>query len=148
MELNSVLLFVLTDGGNAETTVAPAESQQGVLSQFTEQQAPGELPEGSKEQKPQGGNIFMTLLPLILIFAVFYFFMIRPQKKQQKELQKKREAMKEGDRVVTAGGIFGKIKEVKDNAFIITIDKDVTIKVSKESVYADLTDAQNTNEKK
>lgn len=90
----------------------------------------------------------MTLLPLILIFAVFYFFMIRPQKKQQKELQKKREAMKEGDRVVTAGGIFGKIKEVKDNAFIITIDKDVTIKVSKESVYADLTDAQNTNEKK
>lgn len=147
MELNSILLFVQTDGGNAETTVAQAESQQGVLSQFTEQQAPGELPEGGQQEKPQG-NIFMTLLPLILIFAVFYFFMIRPQKKQQKELQKKREAMKEGDRVVTAGGIFGKIKEVKDNAFIITIDKDVTIKVSKESVYADLTDAQNTNEKK
>jgi len=147
MELNSVLLFVQTDGGNAETTVAQAESQQGVLSQFTEQQAPGELPEGGPQERPQG-NIFMTLLPLILIFAVFYFFMIRPQKKQQKELQKKREAMKEGDRVVTAGGIFGKIKEVKDNAFIITIDKDVTIKVSKESVYADLTDAQNTNEKK
>ena len=147
MELNSILLFVQTDGGNAETTVAQAESQQGVLSQFTEQAAPGELPEGGQQERPQG-NIFMTLLPLILIFAVFYFFMIRPQKKQQKELQKKREAMKEGDRVVTAGGIFGKIKEVKDNAFIITIDKDVTIKVSKESVYADLTDAQNTNEKK
>ena len=147
MELNSILLFVQTDGGNAETTVAQAESQQGVLSQFTEQQAPGELPEGGQQERPQG-NIFMTLLPLILIFAVVYFFMIRPQKKQQKELQKKREAMKEGDRVVTAGGIFGKIKEVKDNAFIITIDKDVTIKVSKESVYADLTDAQNTNEKK
>lgn len=147
MELNSILLFVQTDGGNAETTVAPAEGQQSVLNTVTEQQAPGaELPEGQKE-RPQG-NIFMTLLPLILIFAVFYFFMIRPQKKQQKELQKKRDAMKEGDRVVTAGGIFGKIKEVKDNAFIITIDKDVTIKVSKESVYADLTDAQNTNEKK
>lgn len=146
MELNSILLFVQTDGA-AEAVVAPAEGQQGVLSQFTEQQAPGELPEGGQQERPQG-NIFMTLLPLILIFAVFYFFMIRPQKKQQKELQKKREAMKEGDRVVTAGGIFGKIKEVKDNAFIITIDKDVTIKVSKESVYADLTDAQNTNEKK
>ena len=147
MELNSILLFVQTDGA-AEAVVAPAEGQQSVLNSVTEQPAPGELPEGGqKEQKPQG-NIFMTLLPLILIFAVFYFFMIRPQKKQQKELQKKREAMKEGDRVVTAGGIFGKIKEVKDNAFIITIDKDVTIKVSKESVYADLTDAQNTNEKK
>lgn len=147
MELNSILLFVQTDGA-AEAIVAPAEGQQSQLQQaIGERPAPGELPEGGQQERPQG-NIFMTLLPLILIFAVFYFFMIRPQKKQQKELQKKREAMKEGDRVVTAGGIFGKIKEVKDNAFIITIDKDVTIKVSKESVYADLTDAQNTNEKK
>ena len=94
MELNSVLLFVQTDGA-AEAVVAPAEGQQSVLNTVTEQQAPGaELPQGQKDQKQQGGNIFMTLLPLILIFAVFYFFMIRPQKKQQKELQKKREAIK------------------------------------------------------
>ena len=79
---------------------------------------------------------------MILIFVVFYFFMIRPQTKKQKELQKQREAMKKGDKVVTAGGIFGEIKEVQDNAFIITVAKDVTIKVSKESVYADLADAQ------
>jgi preprotein translocase subunit YajC len=57
-------------------------------------------------------------------------------------LQKQREAMKKGDKVVTAGGIYGEIKEVQDTTFIITIAKDVTIKVSKESVYADVADAQ------
>ena len=84
---------------------------------------------------------------MILIFVVFYFFMIRPQTKRQKELQKQREAMKKGDKVVTAGGIYGEIKEVQDAAFIITIAKDVTIKVSKESVFADAADAQQAEQK-
>ena len=59
-----------------------------------------------------------------------------------KELQKQRDAMKKGDKVVTAGGIYGEIKEVQETTFIITIAKDVTIKVSKESVFADVADAQ------
>ena len=90
----------------------------------------------------QQGNSWSFWVMMILIFVVFYFFMIRPQTKKQKELQKQREAMKKGDKVVTAGGIFGEIKEVQDNAFIITIAKDVTIKVSKDSVFADAADAQ------
>ena len=83
------------------------------------------------------GNSWSFWIMMILIFVVFYFFMIRPQTKRQKELQQQREAMKKGDKVVTAGGIYGEIKEVQDAAFIITIAKDVTIKVSKESVFAD-----------
>jgi preprotein translocase subunit YajC len=90
----------------------------------------------------QQGNQWSFWIMMILIFVVFYFFMIRPQTKRQKELQKQREAMKKGDKVVTAGGIYGEIKEVQDAAFIITIAKDVTIKVSKESVFADAADAQ------
>lgn len=77
---------------------------------------------------------------MILIFVVFYFFMIRPQQKKQKELQQQREAMKKGDKVITAGGIYGEIKEVKENAFLISIDKDVTVKVDKASVYANAED--------
>lgn len=77
---------------------------------------------------------------MILIFVVFYFFMIRPQQKKQKELQQQREAMKKGDKVITAGGIYGEIKEVKENAFLISIDKDVIIKVDKASVYANAED--------
>jgi preprotein translocase subunit YajC len=84
---------------------------------------------------------------MILIFVVFYFFMIRPQTKKQKELQKQRESMKKGDKVVTAGGIYGEIKEVQDTTFIITIAKDVTIKVSKDSVYADVAEAQAAEKK-
>ena len=78
---------------------------------------------------------------MLLIFVVFYFFMIRPQTKKQKELQKQRENMKKGDKVVTAGGIYGEIKEVQENALLITVSKDVTIKVAKESVYVDAADA-------
>ena len=73
---------------------------------------------------------------MLLIFVVFYFFMIRPQTKKQKELQKQRDAMKKGDKVITAGGIYGEIKEVQETSLLITIAKDVTIKVDKGSVYA------------
>ena len=79
---------------------------------------------------------------MALIFVVFYFFMIRPQTKKQKELQKQRDNMKKGDKVVTAGGLYGEIKEVQENTFLVTIAKDVTIKIAKESVYADAADAQ------
>jgi preprotein translocase subunit YajC len=67
--------------------------------------------------------------------------MIRPQTKKQKELQKQRDEMKKGDKVVTAGGIYGEIKEVQENALLITIAKDVTIKVDKQSVYVAAEDA-------
>ena len=96
----------------------------------------------------QQGNQWSFWIMMILIFVVFYFFMIRPQTKRQKQLQKQREAMKKGDKVATACGIYGEIKEVQDAAFIITIAKDVTIKVSKESVFADAADAQQEAEKK
>ena len=100
------------------------------------------------EEAAQQGSQWSFWIMMILIFVVFYFFMIRPQTKKQKELQKQRESMKKGDKVVTAGGIYGEIKEVQDAAFIITIAKDVTIKVAKESVFADAADAKPAEEKK
>ena len=90
----------------------------------------------------QQGNSWSFWIMMLLIFGVFYFFMIRPQTKKQKELQKQRDAMKKGDKVITAGGIYGEIKEVQENALIITIAKDVTIKVDKGSVYVSADDAQ------
>ena len=99
------------------------------------------------EGATQQGSQWSFWIMMILIFVVFYFFMIRPQTKKQKELQKQRESMKKGDKVVTAGGIYGEIKEVQDTAFIITIAKDVTIKVSKESVFADASEATSAQQK-
>ncbi|HON19430.1 MAG TPA: preprotein translocase subunit YajC [Salinivirgaceae bacterium] len=87
-----------------------------------------------------GGGMGMTLIMMIAIIAVFYFFMIRPQQKKQKELQKTREALKPGDKVVTAGGIHGRIKEVGDTYFLIEVADGVKIKVEKGSVYANPSD--------
>ena len=90
--------------------------------------------------QPQG-NSWSFWIMMILIFVVFYFFMIRPQTKKQKELQKQRDEMKKGDKVVTAGGIYGEIKEIQENTLLITIAKDITIKVDKQSVYVAAEDA-------
>lgn len=88
------------------------------------------------------------LLPMLLIFVVFYFFMIRPQNKKQKEIQKARAALKTGDKVVTSGGIYGKIKDVKDDSFIIEISENVRIRVEKTAVFAAAADAVAAEEKK
>ena len=66
----------------------------------------------------QGGGWSFWIM-MIAIFVVMYFFMIRPQQKKQKELQKQRDALKKGDKVITAGGIYGNIKEVQESTFLI-----------------------------
>ena len=92
----------------------------------------------------EGGvmGLIGSFLPMILIFVVFYFFMIRPQQKKQKELQKQRDALTKGSKVVTAGGIYGIVKEVQETTFLIEVAKDVVIKVDKGSVYVVAEDAQ------
>jgi preprotein translocase subunit YajC len=93
-------------------------------------------------QQQGGGWMFWVMM--ILIFVVFYFFMIRPQTQKQKELQKQREALKKGDKVITAGGIYGIVKEVQETAFLVEIAKDLVIKVDKGSIYVSAEDAQQT----
>ena len=94
----------------------------------------------------QGGGWSFWVM-MILIFVVFYFFMIRPQQKKQKELQAQRDALKKGDKVITAGGIYGQIKEVQETTFLIEVAKDVTIKVDKGSVYVSADDAKQDEKK-
>jgi preprotein translocase subunit YajC len=92
------------------------------------------------QETAQKGSPLMSFLPIILIIAVFYFFMIRPQQKRQKEIKKQRESMQVGDKVVTSGGIYGKVKEIKDNAVIVEIAENVRIKVDKNYVFASAED--------
>jgi len=83
-----------------------------------------------------GGGGYQMIIMMVAIIAIFYFFMIRPQQKKQKAVQQAREAMKIGDKVVSAGGIHGRIKEVGDSYFIVEIADGVKIKIEKGSVYA------------
>ncbi len=87
----------------------------------------------------QGGG-WTTWVMIALIFVVMWFFMIRPQKKQQKELQNFRDSLAKGDKVVTIGGIFGTIVEVKEDTVLMEVDNGVKIRVSKQALVKDFSD--------
>ena len=74
-------------------------------------------------QDAGGGSIIFTILPFVLIFAIFYFLVIMPQRRQAQELKNMIAELKAGDEIVTNGGIIGRIKEVRDTSFIIQSEK-------------------------
>ena len=76
----------------------------------------------------------MSFLPLILIFVVFYFVLISPQPKKQKEHQEMVNALEVGNEVVTAGGILGKIQEMNENYVQLEISENVTIKIQRQTI--------------
>ncbi len=97
---------------------------------------------------PQGGQSggIMSFLPLVAIVIVFYFFMIRPQMKKAKEQKKYIEALKKGDKILTIGGIYGKIVEVRDDAtLIIEVEDGTKMKITKNAVSNDATATLNQN---
>jgi preprotein translocase subunit YajC len=95
------------------------------------------------QAQTQGGLGSMGgILMIVLLFVIMYFFMIRPQQKKQKEIQKMRESLKVGDRVVTSGGIYGKLKEINDTHFVVEIAENTRVKVDKASVFASTNEFQ------
>ena len=88
----------------------------------------------------QAGGGWSFWLMIILMFVIMYFFMIRPQRKQQKELEKFRNELKKGDKVITAGGIYGTIGEIEEKTVLLKVDGDVKIRVDKGSIVRDPSD--------
>ena len=92
---------------------------------------------------PAGGEgSYMGIVMIVAMIAIFYFFMIRPQQKRQKDIQKARDAMKTGDKVIVAGGIHGRIKEIGETSMLIEVAEGVRIRVDKASVFASAEDSQ------
>ncbi len=91
-------------------------------------------------QAQANGGMSMLLM-MVAIFAIMWFFMIRPQQKKQKEIQNFRNSIAVGQSIVTAGGIYGVVKQIdeSDNTLIVEIAKDVRIKIDRNSVYANAT---------
>jgi preprotein translocase subunit YajC len=85
-------------------------------------------------EPPKSGGGFGAFLPLILIIVVFYFFFIRPQTKKNKELKKFRENLKRGDRVITIGGIHGKVLEVSETNVVIEVEGQNRLKMEKAAI--------------
>lgn len=85
---------------------------------------------------PSGAFDFISLLPLVLIFVVFYFLLIRPQQKKMRDHRSMVDALKRGDQVVTAGGIIGKVAKVEqgDNTVMVEIAQNVQVKVARHTI--------------
>ena len=90
----------------------------------------------------QQPSMLPTLLMFAAIIAVMWLFMIRPQRKQQKELQNFRDALKKGDKVVTVGGIYGEILEVNEKSVLLRVDGDVKLRVDKQALNKDYSGEQ------
>ncbi len=91
-------------------------------------------------QAAQGGSGMSMIIMMIAVFAIMYFFMIRPQQKRQKEIQKFQNELAEGTSVVTGGGIYGTVKSInlEKNTVELKIARDVVITVDKGSVFRDM----------
>ena len=89
---------------------------------------------------PEGGGM-SSLIMIVALIAIFYFFMIRPQQKKQKKIREERASLTKGDTVITAGGIYGKIREVREDCFMIEVDQNVKVRVDKNMVYRAASDA-------
>ncbi|HAM39042.1 MAG: preprotein translocase subunit YajC [Elusimicrobia bacterium RIFOXYC2_FULL_34_12] len=84
----------------------------------------------------QGASMFSSLLPIILIFVVFYFLLIRPQAKKQKEHQKMLNNLKKGDRVITLSGIYGNVQDIQGNIVKLKISENVNVQILKSAISA------------
>ena len=94
------------------------------------------------QPQPAQGNPWSMWIMLILVFVVMWLFMIRPQRKQQKELEKFRSELKKGDKIVTIGGIFGTIAEIHETDVLIRVDGETKLRVSKNAIQKDFTPQQ------
>ena len=82
------------------------------------------------------------IILIVVMVVLLYFVMIRPQRKQQKEMEAFRNSLKKGDKVVTAGGIYGTVDEISERTVLIKVDGDVKLRVDKNSIVRDYSDSQ------
>ena len=90
----------------------------------------------------EGQSPWLSFMPLVAIVAIFYFLILRPQKKRQNETQKMLSALKKGDRIVTAGGIHGVIQSVKDSTVIVKVDENVKLEFNRASISGVISQAK------
>lgn len=92
----------------------------------------------------QAGGGYSMIIMMVAIFAIMYFFMIRPQQKKQKEIRNFQNSIKEGTKVITAGGMYGTVRRVipEQNALELEVAKGVTITVDRNYVFADAASQQ------
>lgn len=92
--------------------------------------------QGGAQSPSSTASFLTTIVPFVLIIGIFYFFLIRPQNKKQKETQKMINALQKGDKVVTIGGIHGVVSSTKEKTVIVKVDDDVKIEFTRSAIAA------------
>lgn len=126
------LLFI--DG---ETVVETPVVENAEINTIAEVSAGEPVADAVAEQPAQPGGGWSFWVMIIAMIAIMYFFMWRPESKRRKQMEAFRKGLKKGDKVITAGGIYGTIKEVHETSLLIEVDSNVTLRVDKNMVVAD-----------
>lgn len=126
------LLFI--DG---ETVVETPVVENAEINTVAEVSAGEPVADAVAEQPSQPGGGWSFWVMIIAMIAIMYFFMWRPESKRRKQMEAFRKGLKKGDKVITAGGIYGTIKEVHETSLLIEVDSNVTLRVDKNMVVAD-----------
>ena len=87
------------------------------------------------QAQAQQGSGWTSIIMMAAVVLIFWLFMIRPQQKRQKDVQRKREALSTGDRIVTSGGLYGTIRDIKETEFVVEIAEGVRVRVDRGSVF-------------
>lgn len=129
------LLFIQNENGTQEVAeVAATETQ--VVETVTEQPVAEATTEVAAEAPAQGFDWSFVLM-IIAMIAIMYFFMWRPESKRRKQMENFRNNIKKGDKIITAGGIYGTVKEIQPTSLLIEVDSNVTLRVDKNMVVGD-----------
>jgi preprotein translocase subunit YajC len=133
------LLFIQNENGTQEVAEVAAVQTEAVaeVAATTEQPA-AEVAEVAAEAPAQGFDWSFVLM-IIAMIAIMYFFMWRPESKRRKQMENFRNNIKKGDKIITAGGIYGTVKEVQPTSLLIEVDSNVTLRVDKNMVVGDPT---------
>ena len=126
------LLFI--DG---ETVVEAPVVENAEVMAIAEVPASEPVADAVAEQPAAPGGGWSFWVMIIAMIAIMYFFMWRPESKRRKQMEAFRKGLKKGDKVITAGGIYGTIKEVHETSLLIEVDSNVTLRVDKNMVVAD-----------
>ena len=124
------LLFI--DGEVVETAVETVANNEVTL--IEEQIVDAPMADVAAQPAPAGSGSFWIMI--LAMIAVMYFFMWRPESKRRKQMEDFRKGLKKGDKVITAGGIYGTVKEVHETSLLIEVDSNVTLRIDKNMVAA------------
>lgn len=128
------LLFIANEDG-AQEVVAQATETAAAPATTTETIAVEETPAEATEAAPAGGGMSFWLM-IVAMIAIMYFFMWRPESKRRKQMENFRNNLKKGDKIITAGGIYGTVKEIQPTSLLIEVDSNVTLRIDKNMVAA------------